>query len=119
MKYTADPTFTFTANDYSAETPAWALFGAIEEGFDPQDGRYRKKSKYPKYTRFDELGLPTHDEYGNELNIVEKKRLRDLMEKKKAEIGDGQSITFSKDGSKRIDDASLMFRGMTVGDDIL
>jgi hypothetical protein len=116
MRHAADPAFTFTANDYSAETPTWALLGAVEEGFDPQDGRYRKKSKFPKYTQYDEDGIPTHDELGNELNGLERQKLRTLMEKKKAEIGDGQSITYSKDGSKRIEDASLMFRGLTVND---
>ncbi|KAJ3211744.1 S-adenosyl-L-methionine-dependent tRNA 4-demethylwyosine synthase [Dinochytrium kinnereticum] len=33
---------TFSAEDYWAETPEWAAFGAPEEGFDPVDLRYRK-----------------------------------------------------------------------------
>ncbi|XP_012584723.1 PREDICTED: S-adenosyl-L-methionine-dependent tRNA 4-demethylwyosine synthase isoform X1 [Condylura cristata] len=36
---------TFSAKDYMAKTPAWALFGANERGFDPKDTRYQRKSK--------------------------------------------------------------------------
>ncbi|EWM23555.1 flavodoxin family protein [Nannochloropsis gaditana] len=32
----------FDASDYCAETPAWALKGAPEEGFDPVDTRFRR-----------------------------------------------------------------------------
>ncbi|XP_069470984.1 S-adenosyl-L-methionine-dependent tRNA 4-demethylwyosine synthase TYW1-like [Ambystoma mexicanum] len=36
----------FSALDYMAKTPAWALFGARERGFDPVDTRFqRKKTK--------------------------------------------------------------------------
>lgn len=33
---------TFTATDYMAPTPTWALYGAKEEGFDPKETRFRK-----------------------------------------------------------------------------
>ena len=37
---------TFTAADYMAPTPHWAVYGAKEQGFDPQETRfYRKKAK--------------------------------------------------------------------------
>ncbi|NXP14827.1 TYW1 synthase, partial [Thinocorus orbignyianus] len=36
---------TFTATDYVAKTPPWALFGSRERGFDPLDVRYQRKSK--------------------------------------------------------------------------
>ncbi len=32
----------FTAQDYACETPSWALFKSKEEGFDPDDTRWRK-----------------------------------------------------------------------------
>ncbi|XP_074016757.1 S-adenosyl-L-methionine-dependent tRNA 4-demethylwyosine synthase TYW1-like [Numenius arquata] len=36
---------TFTAADYMAKTPRWALFGSRERGFDPLDMRYQRKNK--------------------------------------------------------------------------
>lgn len=36
---------TFTAFDYSAPTPSWAVFGAKEEGFAPTETRVRTKGK--------------------------------------------------------------------------
>uniref|UniRef100_A0A8C0JXM4 tRNA 4-demethylwyosine synthase (AdoMet-dependent) n=1 Tax=Canis lupus dingo TaxID=286419 RepID=A0A8C0JXM4_CANLU len=36
---------TFSAEDYMAKTPHWALFGASERGFDPKDTRYQRKNK--------------------------------------------------------------------------
>ncbi|NXC73553.1 TYW1 synthase, partial [Anhinga anhinga] len=36
---------TFTAADYTARTPRWALFGSRERGFDPLDVRYQRKNK--------------------------------------------------------------------------
>lgn len=37
---------TFSSCDYMAKTPSWAVFGATERGFDPQETRfYRKKQK--------------------------------------------------------------------------
>ncbi|XP_030898343.1 S-adenosyl-L-methionine-dependent tRNA 4-demethylwyosine synthase TYW1 isoform X2 [Melopsittacus undulatus] len=35
----------FTAADYIARTPHWALFGSRERGFDPLDVRYQRKNK--------------------------------------------------------------------------
>ena len=35
----------FAAQDYWAETPAWALYGAAEEGFDPKDTRVFKRHR--------------------------------------------------------------------------
>ncbi|XP_039094036.1 S-adenosyl-L-methionine-dependent tRNA 4-demethylwyosine synthase TYW1 [Hyaena hyaena] len=35
----------FSAKDYMAKTPHWALFGASERGFDPKDTRYQRKNK--------------------------------------------------------------------------
>ncbi|NWU26664.1 TYW1 synthase, partial [Dyaphorophyia castanea] len=35
----------FTAAEYTARTPPWALFGARERGFDPLDVRFQRKSK--------------------------------------------------------------------------
>ncbi|KAM3933818.1 S-adenosyl-L-methionine-dependent tRNA 4-demethylwyosine synthase TYW1-like [Leptodactylus fuscus] len=36
---------TFTALDYIAKTPSWALFGSNERGFDPVDTRFQRKNK--------------------------------------------------------------------------
>jgi tRNA wybutosine-synthesizing protein 1 len=58
-KHAADPSFKFGVQDYIADTPDWAVFGANEEGFDPTDNRHRRKKKHPKYTRFDSDGVPT------------------------------------------------------------
>ncbi|XP_071992302.1 S-adenosyl-L-methionine-dependent tRNA 4-demethylwyosine synthase TYW1-like [Engystomops pustulosus] len=38
-------TETFTALDYIAKTPNWALFGSNERGFDPVDTRFQRKNK--------------------------------------------------------------------------
>ncbi|KAG8587483.1 hypothetical protein GDO81_005683 [Engystomops pustulosus] len=38
-------TETFTALDYIAKTPNWALFGSNEQGFDPVDTRFQRKNK--------------------------------------------------------------------------
>ena len=32
----------FTSSDYVAPTPAWALYGAEAEGFDPVETRFRR-----------------------------------------------------------------------------
>lgn len=112
-KYAEDPTFKFGVEDYLEDTPIWALFGAEEEGFDPTDTRHRKKKKHPKYTKFDKDGIPTHDDAKKPVSEEERKKLRALMEKKKNDIGDGVSVIDLK-GEKIIDDASLMFRGLTV-----
>ncbi|XP_072738230.1 S-adenosyl-L-methionine-dependent tRNA 4-demethylwyosine synthase TYW1-like isoform X2 [Ciconia boyciana] len=41
---------TFTAADYAAKTPRWALFGSRERGFDPLDIRYQRKNKLQSLT---------------------------------------------------------------------
>ncbi|XP_075928758.1 S-adenosyl-L-methionine-dependent tRNA 4-demethylwyosine synthase TYW1B isoform X5 [Petromyzon marinus] len=35
----------FTADDYAARTPRWALFGSRERGFDPADTRFFRKNR--------------------------------------------------------------------------
>lgn len=37
--------WSFSALDYMAKTPSWALFGAKEQGFDPADTRFQRRSK--------------------------------------------------------------------------
>lgn len=113
-KHAADPSFRFGAEDYAADTPDWAVFGADEEGFDPTDERHRKKKKHPKYTRFDEEGVPTHDTFDEPLSAEDVVRLREQMVVKKRQIGDETTVTELRGGEKIIDDASLMFRGLVV-----
>jgi tRNA wybutosine-synthesizing protein 1 len=113
-KHVEDPSFKFAVEDYTAETPAWALFGSEEEGFDPVDIRHRRKQKYPKYTRFDDKGLPTHDDADEELSAEERQKLAALMKQKMQQVGCGSTVTELKGGERRIEDASLMFRGQTV-----
>mmetsp|Transcript_38430 Transcript_38430/g.57592 ORF Transcript_38430/g.57592 Transcript_38430/m.57592 type:complete len:872 (-) Transcript_38430:289-2904(-) len=113
-RHVEDPTFKFAVEDYVAETPSWALFGAEEEGFDPTDNRHRKKRKHPKYTKFDLSGVPTHDDDGQELSAQERNRLKMLMDEKKKDVGDGSTVYTLKGGEKTVEDASLMFRGLTV-----
>ena len=36
---------TFTAAEYMAPTPPWAVFGAKEQGFDPVETRFHRKKK--------------------------------------------------------------------------
>lgn len=36
---------TFSAVDYMAKTPSWAVFGCKEQGFDPAETRFRRKGK--------------------------------------------------------------------------
>lgn len=36
---------SFSALDYMAKTPSWALFGAREQGFDPDDTRFQRHNK--------------------------------------------------------------------------
>ena len=113
-KHAEDPTFTFGVEDYTEETPAWALFGSEEEGFDPTDQRHRRKAKTPKYTKFDSRGVPTHDHKGEILSSEERTLLNELMDQKLKEVGAGTTVTQLKSGEKLIDDASLMFRGLTI-----
>ena len=110
----SDPTFVFGVGDYVADTPSWAVFGADEEGFDPTDNRHRKKTKHPKYARFDVDGIPTHDTFDEALTADEMSRLREVMDEKKMQIGDATTVTELRGGEKVIDDASLMFRGLVV-----
>jgi tRNA wybutosine-synthesizing protein 1 len=35
----------FSAMDYIAETPSWAVYGSKEQGFDPNETRYRRNKK--------------------------------------------------------------------------
>ena len=113
-KNAADPTFKYAIEDYIADTPAWAVFGADEEGFDPTDSRHRKKKKHPKYAKFDDEGIPTHDTFSEPLLSEELSSLRKQMKEKKSKIGDATTVTELHGGEKVIDDASLMFRGLTV-----
>lgn len=34
---------SFTALDYVAPTPEWAIFGSVQQGFDPTETRYHRK----------------------------------------------------------------------------
>jgi len=114
MRNAEDASFTFSVKDYVADTPSWALIGSEEEGFDPTDKRHRKKTKYPKYVKFDSNGVPTHDHDNKELSLEERAHLFKLMDERKNEIGCGTTVTEMKDGAKEILDASLMFRGLVV-----
>ncbi|VEU45110.1 unnamed protein product [Pseudo-nitzschia multistriata] len=113
-KHKEDPTFTYAVEDYTAETPAWALFGSEEEGFDPVELRHRRKKKYPKYRQFDERGVPTHDDNNEKLSDEEYLRLNSMMDEKIKQIGCGSTVTALKGGEKMIQDASLMFRGLVI-----
>ncbi|XP_051847972.1 S-adenosyl-L-methionine-dependent tRNA 4-demethylwyosine synthase TYW1-like [Antechinus flavipes] len=42
---TSEGSKTFSAKDYMAKTPHWAVFGAGERGFDPKDTRFQRKNK--------------------------------------------------------------------------
>ncbi|KAL9184147.1 hypothetical protein ACHAXT_002233 [Thalassiosira profunda] len=113
-RHAADPTFKFGVEDYIADTPSWALFGADEEGFDPTDNRHRKKKKHPKYTQFDAGGVPTHDTFDEPLPVEEVSKLRGQMQEKKRIEGDATTVTELRGGEKIIADPSLMFRGLVV-----
>mmetsp|Transcript_28757 Transcript_28757/g.67529 ORF Transcript_28757/g.67529 Transcript_28757/m.67529 type:complete len:323 (+) Transcript_28757:104-1072(+) len=113
-KHKEDPGFTYGVKDYTVETPAWALFGSEEEGFDPVELRHRRKKKFPKYTRFDSRGVPTHDDNDQKLSDEEYARLNQLMDEKIQQVGCGSTVTALKGGEKVIQDASLMFRGLVV-----
>lgn len=113
-KNAEDPSFTFAVEDYTAETPTWALFGAAEEGFDPTDVRHRKKKKHPKYTKFDEEGIPTHDHNSEPIPEAERQHLTQMMEERRKQVGSGTTVTELRGGEKEISDASLMFRGLVI-----
>ena len=38
----------FTSADYTAPTPSWAVYGAPEGGFDPEEERFKKVRNHPK-----------------------------------------------------------------------
>lgn len=42
--YLTDGASTFTAEDYMCKTPSWAVFGALERGFDPAEKRWHRKT---------------------------------------------------------------------------
>merc|ERR1712012_487726 len=81
-----------------------------------------KKTKYPKYTKFDMNGIPTHDHNHNELSYEERQKLMQLMNEKIQQLNPTSSTssvmtittTNPNDGSKEIYDPSLMFRGMVI-----
>jgi hypothetical protein len=83
-------------------------------GFDPTDKRHRKKKKYPKYTQFDDRGVPTHDHNNEELSAEERLRLKAMMDEKVQQVGCGSTVTQLRGGEKLIEDASLMFRGQVI-----
>jgi len=114
-RHVEDPSFTFKVEDYAAETPSWALFGANEEGFDPTETRHRRKNKHPKYTKFDERGIPTHDDNNQPLSDAERARLSKQMQERMDQMdGVTSVVTEHRDGTKDIEDPSLMFRGLVV-----
>lgn len=43
--YLSEGKETFTAMDYIAATPSWAVYGAPEDGFDPVETRFRRTKK--------------------------------------------------------------------------
>lgn len=43
--YDSDGKEEFDALDYALETPEWALFGSKEQGFDPKEKRFNRKTK--------------------------------------------------------------------------
>jgi len=114
QRHAEDPTFSYGVEDYSEDTPEWALFGSEAEGFDPTETRFRRKRKHPKYTKFDGNGIPTHDHEGKVIKQMEREKLMELMKERKRDIGEDVSVLTSKGGEKNILDASLMFRGITV-----
>jgi tRNA wybutosine-synthesizing protein 1 len=36
----------FVVEDYMMETPSWAVYGAAEAGFDPEETRVRKERRH-------------------------------------------------------------------------
>ncbi|MES1920789.1 hypothetical protein MHBO_002425 [Bonamia ostreae] len=45
----------FEPEDYTAETPEWAVVGAAEEGFDPKEKRFYRKKKEKSERLLNEL----------------------------------------------------------------
>ena len=115
--------FKFGVMDYLADTPAWAMSGAAEEGFDPTDLRFRKKGHVPLYTKFDDAGVPTHDSQGAPLEpeVAAKlqKEMDDAVKKFKEDFGEAGEIggitKEVKKGGERVHvDPKLMFRGLCL-----
>ena len=101
-------------SDYIYPTPSWGVFGNEHDGFDPVDKRvYRKPMKY---TKFDEMGVPTHDHDGNKLDVEEYSRLKNIMEERKRELGGVVTKVHydQKKGEKYMEDVRNMFRGETL-----
>ncbi|GKY92492.1 hypothetical protein MPSEU_000219600 [Mayamaea pseudoterrestris] len=113
-RHASDPSFIFDVEDYIAETPAWAVFGAEEEGFDPTETRHRKANKHPMYTKYDDQGIPTHDSNNIELGPETRRRLEDAMIERIKVIGSGTTVTELRGGEKEVMDVSLMYRGLVV-----
>ena len=38
----------FTSEDYLMETPHWAVYGAPEAGFDPEESRFKKQRRHKR-----------------------------------------------------------------------
>ena len=55
-----------------------------------------------------------HDTFDEPFTEQEINELKAMLEKKKMQVGDGSTVTEFKSGEKRIEDASLMFRGLVV-----
>ena len=130
----------FEVEDYKTSTPSWAEFGAVEEGFDPTDLRHRRKGKSPLYTKFDQVGVPTHGWDGIVLSPEKRKELEEemavAMEKFEVEkaaaskeeteegfegvdegggvVGEGVG---ARKGERVVEDPRLMYRGLVVGTD--
>ncbi|GFG36236.1 hypothetical protein Cfor_10675 [Coptotermes formosanus] len=46
--YSTNGAATFTAEDYMCKTPSWAVFGAVQRGFDPVERRWHRKTLQKK-----------------------------------------------------------------------
>ena len=114
-KFAADNTFSFGTLDYLEDTPDWATFGNNAEGFDPTDARFFKKGKVPKYQKFDDAGIPTHDYKGVKLTPSVRKGLEEEMAAYVAKHAGGEIIQ-GKGGERKVKDPKLLFRGISVVD---
>jgi hypothetical protein len=84
------------------------------EAVSPTDTRHRKQKKHPKYTQFDDRGIPTQDRDQQEIGSDERAVLGKMMQDKINRIRTESVVTELKDGGMQIEDASLMFRGMVI-----
>jgi hypothetical protein len=55
-----------------------------------------------------------HDTFDEPLTEEEINELKGMLDRKKMQVGDCSTVTEFKSGEKRIEDASLMFRGLVV-----